>query len=174
MCDGVEVRDGNKAIKVNFVAPAALVPVLLADDGAVEWIRWGRRKKEQGVGPVGGWARQQTMHSGNWDVLNQQMGFVLAQRFIQESILGRRLSQWVHVPPTQAIACVVIGEACSRSAYIVTTMPPPELKKTYSRWPLLVDIPEGCRQRTQSCGCIPLIHKPETLTNGLEHWKIRR
>lgn len=143
MSEGVEVRDGDKICKINFVAPAASIPVLLADTGQVEWVRWGRRKKEPGQGPYGGWARLTTVRAGSWEALQPTRGYVLAERFIQESIRGRRLSQWTPVPDGQAIDCLVIGEGSERVAYVITTTPPPALQKTYSRWPHLIDLPAG-------------------------------
>lgn len=141
MCEGLEIYKDQKFCKVNFVSPIARLPVLIAESGRIEWVNWGRRKKESGVGPLGGWARLTTIQAGDWDIFEPLQGLVVAKRFNQavggSNLQSRRLSQWHDVPKGSAIKCIVIGEGLERRLYIVTTAPPPQHQQISGRWPVV-------------------------------------
>lgn len=144
MCSGVETRNGDKISKSLFIGVRPRLPVLIANSAEVEWICWGRRKKEMGSGPQGGWARISTVQAGDWEMMQPQRGYALIERFLQKEgssgTPGRRLSQWVLVPRGQVVECLVVGLGAERRAYIITTTPPVEFQRFRDRWPLMVDL----------------------------------
>lgn len=144
MCEGVEVIKAGKLAKVNFVSPVALAPVLVEGACTEEWIHWGRRKKEPGTTPIGGWARATTIQLGDWDSLEPVTGWILAERFNQavggSNLQGRRLSKWHDIPNGSGIRCIVVGAGDQRCFYVVTTTTPREYTGIPGRWPIVESI----------------------------------
>ncbi|CAN7423660.1 hypothetical protein LJR232_002614 [Aquipseudomonas alcaligenes] len=140
MCGGVEAREADKVWKIYFPNPKAAIPVQLDGGSQIDWIGWGRREDQPGIGPQGGWARLSTVQTGGWAKYQPRRAFGLVQRFMEkEGQKGEknRPSHWFDVPEDQALECLVIGEGEDRRVYVVTTDPPEEYSWIHDRWPVL-------------------------------------
>lgn len=144
MCSGIEARHNGRVYKVIFESTNAAIPVTFADTGESRLIKWGRRKKEAGAGPQGGWARLSTIESGGWTYLQPRRGYGMIDRFMvgraSPGLTGRRLSQWVEVPKGEALECLVVGEGEQERVFIVTTIPPEKYRKLNDKWPVLAKV----------------------------------
>ena len=106
MCAGLEyIEPAGKVWKVYFPNPKAALPVSLSN-GAVEWIKWGRRKEEQAPFVQGGWARMDSIEAGKWERYNPQYCTVVAQRFMEKD--AEKVSHWIAVPQGFAIKAMVV------------------------------------------------------------------
>lgn len=144
MCSGIEARHEDRVYRVIFESVNAAFPVQFADTGEIQLIKWGRRKKELGTGPQGGWARQSTIDSGGWAYMQPRRGYGLIERFMvgraSPGLHGRRLSQWIEVPAGEALDCLIVGEGDLQRAYVVTTSPPAKYRAINDKWPVLTRI----------------------------------
>ena len=141
MCGGVEAREADKVWKIYFPYDKAAFPVMLEDTGQIDWIAWGRREHQPGGGPVGGWAKLDTVQAGGWERFHPRRGFGMVQRFMEkEGSRGdkHRPSHWFDIPEGYALECLVLGEGDARQVYVVTTDPPAEYAWIHDRWPHLV------------------------------------
>lgn len=103
----------------------------------------GRRDKESGYEPAGGWARLERIQAGTWGKYHPRRGLGLVQRFMEkEGQPGdkNRPSHWFDVPQDYALSCLVLGEGENRRVYVVTTDPPPEYAWIHDRWPLICSV----------------------------------
>ena len=145
MCGGVEVRDGERAFKVYFPSPKAAFPVVTEGGESLGWVRWGRRREENGSGPAGGWARLDTISAGGWEKYHPIPAFGIVERFMEKD--AARVSHWIDIPPGQALRCLVIGPVEDRKVYVVTDAAPDEYVWIHDRWPLLASLPRDGENR---------------------------
>lgn len=70
MCGGVQIgkqyTESGKVLRIYFPNLYARLPVRESASAEVRWIPWGRREGQGGVGPRGGWARDDSITAGKW------------------------------------------------------------------------------------------------------------
>tara|TARA_R110002167_G_scaffold202049_1_gene405778 strand:+ start:6963 stop:7379 length:417 start_codon:yes stop_codon:yes gene_type:complete len=66
MCVGVIYQYESRVIKTYFTNPKSSLPVLMKN-GSIQLLPWGRRQKQSGALPLGGWARIESIETGFWD-----------------------------------------------------------------------------------------------------------
>lgn len=136
MCGGVKYTDvDGKEWKVYFPSPKAALPVAMPD-GAVKWIKWGRRKEEQVPFVQGGWARSDSIQLGKWDKCNPISARLAVQSFMEKDV--EKVSHWINIPEGKAIEALILSNREERRIYIVTEDTPPEFAWVHDRWPKLV------------------------------------
>ena len=57
-------RGGEKEVQFHLTSATACLPV--SHEGQLRLMRWGCRRGESGVSPVGSWTKQATVESGFW------------------------------------------------------------------------------------------------------------
>ena len=138
MCAGLEyIEPTGKVWKVYFPNPKAALPVVLSN-GAVEWVKWGRRKEEQAPFVQGGWARMDSIEAGKWDRYNPQPVTLAAQKFMEKD--AEKVSHWIVVPQGFAIHALIVHNELDKRLYIVTEDTPPEYSWVHDRWPRLIQL----------------------------------
>lgn len=108
MCGGVEAKDKNRAyepVRVYFPNPKAAFPVILEDGIDLGWVRWGRRKQQPSLGPLGDWAKLETIERGGWDKYHPQRAFGLVRRFMEND--DERVSHWFDLNDGYGLDCLV-------------------------------------------------------------------
>lgn len=136
MCAGLEyIEPQGKVWKVYFPNPKAALPVDLGN-GAVEWIKWGRRKEEQAPFVQGGWARIDSIEAGKWDRYKPEQVTLATHKFMEKD--AAKLSHWIEVPHGLAIQALVVQHNEDKRLYIVTVDTPSEYSWVHDRWPSLI------------------------------------
>jgi hypothetical protein len=137
MCAGIEyLEPAGKVWKVYFPNPKAALPVALSN-GAVEWVKWGRRKEEEAPFVQGGWARTDSIEAGKWDKYEPQQVLLAAHSFMEKD--AAKVSHWIDVPQGFAIQALIVQIEADRRLYIVTEETPPEYSWVHDRWPKLTN-----------------------------------
>ena len=134
MCGGVYYQYEGNLIRVYFPNPKATLPVQMKD-GKVILLPWGRRKEQQGVLPMGGWARLDSIYAGRWDRFFPKPVKCPIQSFMEKDIEGQ--SHWYDLTAGQYIQGLVAREGSEQRLYIVTITPERE-DAVHERWPRVV------------------------------------
>ena len=139
MCAGAKFRDKQlqKDWTIYFPNPKAALPVTL-EDGAFEWVKWGRRKEEQVSFVQGGWARLDSINEGKWDRYNPVIVNLAVESFMEKD--ADKVSHWVDVPQGMAIQALIVEGTAEKRLYVVTEDTPAEYSWVHDRWPRLVSI----------------------------------
>lgn len=140
MCGGVQYTDkANKTWKIYFPNPKAALPIL-KKDGEIEWVKWGKRKEEDGADlkffAPGGWARLDSINEGKWKRFHPVPVKIPVQSFMEKD--ENRTSHWIDVPAGQVIQGLLATHDDQARVYVVTTETPPEFAWVHDRWPRLV------------------------------------
>jgi hypothetical protein len=102
-------RGGEKELQFHLSAAVPLLPV--HHEGQVRVVRWGCRRGESRVLPVGGWTRQTTVESGYWSQSGAELVDVPAA-------LGREGGVWFAI--RQGVRGVLVrDEQGTERAYLV-------------------------------------------------------
>lgn len=124
---GMEVRTG-------FDNPRAQLPVIQRGSDAL-LLPWGRRPRQTGALPVGGWARLESIHAGDWDGWFPKPVRLPVQRFCERDSLGE--THWFDVTRGKWIQGLVAREGDERRVYVVTLMPT-GTDIVFDRWPRIL------------------------------------
>jgi hypothetical protein len=138
MCSGVKYTESSgKEWKVYFPNPMAALPIT-KNDGAVEWIKWGRRREEQAPFVQGGWARGDSIELGKWERYNPVFVHLAVQSFMEKD--EKKVSHWIDVPRGYAIEALIVDSNDEKRIYVVTESTPLEFAWVHDRWPKLVSL----------------------------------
>jgi putative SOS response-associated peptidase YedK len=137
MCGGAKYIDPTgKEWKVYFPNPKAALPVV-KEDGAIEWVKWGRRREEPAHGFVqGGWARIDSILAGKWAKLNPKPVLLAVQSFMEKD--DDRVSHWIDLPEGGAIQGLLAYMQEEVRLYVVTEDTPAEYAWVHDRWPRII------------------------------------
>ncbi len=117
-----------------FPNPAATLPVRTRAGGA-ELLPWGRRQKQPGKLPLGGWARLDAIHAGRWDRWFPRPVQLPVHSFMEKDIEGN--SHWYDLMAGQFIQGLVARDDAEQRVYIVTIAPERD-DTLFERWPRIL------------------------------------
>ena len=132
MCGGVTFEYQGEDFRIYFPNPNAVLPVRLKS-GAHELIPWGRRREQQGLLPVGGWARLDSIYAGRWDKWFPVPVKIDLTSFMEKDYEGK--SHWFDLMKGQYIQGLIARDKGEQRVYVVTIPPEPELADIHDRWP---------------------------------------
>lgn len=117
-----------------FARANAMLPVKLAN-GDVKLVTWGRRQHEHSEMPLGGWARLNAIHDGNWGLYLPKPVRLPIDKFMKTDYEGH--VHWYDVTKGQCIQGLLAQEENVYRVYIVTIVPT-LLDICHDRWPRIV------------------------------------
>ena len=85
MCIGIIYQQNNALIESHFNSPIAKLPVKLRK-GNLKFFTWGRRIKEKGNLPIGGWAELGSINAGEWDEYFPKPICIRAEQFAEYNV----------------------------------------------------------------------------------------
>ncbi len=136
MCNAVCYVINGKVVIVDFAQVNAMLPVIGKNKDQIIQVPWGRRKKEHGKLPLGGWASQESINNGKWDKYFPKKVKIPLIKF-QESDFERD-NNWFDVTAGQWIQGIFVQENEEKRVYIIT-LTPERSYSTYTRWPVIVN-----------------------------------
>ncbi len=136
MCGGVFYLHDNEEKRFYFPNPASVLPVK-TKNGNSELICWGRREKQRGSLPLGGWARRESILSGRWDKYFPTPVKIPVSQFMEKDIEGT--SHWYDITKGKYIQGLLSRDKYSHThrVYIVTIEPQFD-NAIYHRWPRII------------------------------------
>lgn len=134
MPEGVIYLYQNILHTIYFANPKALLPVRLAN-GELKLFPWGRRKTQNGMLPLGGWARLTSIYQGKWDYHLPKPVKLPIIKFMEKDFEGN--TQWYDITSGQWMQGLLAHEGDEWRVYIVTITP--ETSNTcHERWPRII------------------------------------
>jgi hypothetical protein len=134
MCGGVYYLLDGQEVRTYFPNLKACLPVKKRH-GGVELLPWGRRRRQAGRLPLGGWARLDAIYAGRWDKWLPTPVKIPVSQFMEQDIEGN--NRWFDVTPGKWIQGLVAHWEHERRLYVVTITP--ELEDAmYERWPRIL------------------------------------
>jgi hypothetical protein len=134
MCGGVLYTFAGQEIRVFFPNARAGLPVLTRD-GEVVRLPWGRRQGQVGRLPLGGWARLDAIHAGQWDRWFPVPVKMPLTAFMERDIEDR--SHWYALTKGQWVQGLVARDKYERRVYVVTVTPE-AADAMHARWPRIM------------------------------------
>ncbi len=134
MCEGIHCSIDGSETRVFFTEAGARLPVLCRD-GRLAALPWGRRRRQAGALPLGGWARLDAIHAGRWDRWFPVPVKIVARAFMERDIEGR--AQWFELSRGKVIQGLVARDGHERRVYVVTVTPE-MADAVHGRWPRIV------------------------------------
>ena len=135
MCSSVYYSIHDQDIQVYFPTPKAQLPVKTRSGGIIT-LAWGRRHKQAGTLPLGGWARLDSIYAGHWD-----RWFPVAVKIPIKSFMEKDFEDhdhWYDLTRAQWIQGLVARHRQERRVYVVTIEP--ELAEAiHDRWPRIMN-----------------------------------
>ncbi|MBK2124854.1 hypothetical protein IB691_06290 [Fangia hongkongensis] len=111
------IRD-EEIHKVYFPNPKALLPVLKRD-GSLEYMPWGRREKQSGALPLGGWARLESLKKGMWNKYFPKHCKIIVNEFMErDKATGQ--TNWFTVTKGHYIHGIIAQDNGEIRLYVVT------------------------------------------------------
>jgi|TARA_B110000908_G_scaffold122506_1_gene143684 hypothetical protein len=120
--------------RVYFHNPVASLPII-AKSGDIIHLPWGRRQKQVGALPLGGWARLEGIYKGQWDRWQPMPVKIPASAFMEKSHDGG--NHWFDLVKGQCLQGLVARDQYEQRVYIVTIEPEQE-NAWYYRWPRVI------------------------------------
>jgi len=133
MCLDVVYEYLGMEVHTGFDNPRAQLPMVRR--GEVRLLPWGRRPRQAGQLPVGGWARLESIHAGDWDPWFPKPVRLPVQRFCERDSLGER--HWYDITRGKWIQGLVASDGDEQRIYIVTLVPS-GTDITFDRWPRIL------------------------------------
>ena len=134
MCGGVLYEIGGQEIRLFFPNPKARLPVSLRS-GETTLLPWGRRKKQTGNLPLGGWSRLESIYSGRWDRWFPVPVKMPIISFMEKDIEDH--SHWYELTKGQWIQGLIARDKYEQRIYVVT-MEPEHEDAVHERWPRIL------------------------------------
>lgn len=139
MCGGVYYQGEEGLERCYFSNPGARLPILMRD-GRIALLPWGRRQRQQGQLPMGGWASLKSIQGGYWDRWFPVPVKCPVQSFMEKDITGN--SQWFDLTAGQYVQGLVARSGPEQRVYVVTLEPERE-DTMFERWPRVVSAGKG-------------------------------
>lgn len=134
VCGGVLYSINGRKVRTFFPNPSAQLPVRTRS-GGVELLTWGRRKRQPGQLPLGGWARLESIQEGRWDKWRPIPVKLLVDEFMEKDLEG--VSHWFMVTQGKWIQGLVANWDSERRVYVVTITPEMD-DAVHDRWPRIL------------------------------------
>ena len=134
MCGGAMYIRDEEIQKVYFPNPKALLPVLKRDDSLV-YLPWGRREKQAGQLPLGGWAQYESLKKGIWDKYFPRHVKIMVNEFMERDKATGQTS-WFSVTKGSYIHGIIAHLQDEIRLYVVTI--PAHDKDIHDRWPRII------------------------------------
>lgn len=134
MCGGVYYTYNNQDIRVYFPNPKAVLPVK-THSGIIEILPWGRRKDQNGLLPLGGWARLDSIYTGRWDRWFPIPVKIPVKSFMEKDIEGH--GHWYDLTRGQWIQGLIARNRYEQRVYVVT-ISPEMADASHERWPRIM------------------------------------
>ncbi len=134
MCGGLYFIHNGEPVRIYFPNPKAQLPVQQRD-GALQLYPWGRRQKQPGQLPLGGWARLESIHAGRWDRWFPRPIKIPAISFMEKDIEGN--SHWFDIIKGHWIQGLYASYRDEVRIYVVTIQPEME-NAVHERWPRIL------------------------------------
>ncbi len=131
MCGGVYYQFNKEDIRIYFPNPKAMLPVIKKDKSII-LLPWGRREKQRGNLPLGGWARHESIHKGTWDKWFPTPVKIPIKQFMEKDIEGN--SHWFDLTKGQFVQGLVATNRDEKRIYVVTVTPE-DTAAIHHRWP---------------------------------------
>ncbi|BBT15093.1 hypothetical protein WP8S17C03_11420 [Metapseudomonas otitidis] len=143
MCGGVQIgkqyTDSGKVLRIYFPNPYARLPVRYAAGAEVRWIPWGRREGQGGVGPRGGWARDDSITAGKWARYRPIDCLVPVEAMMEKD--ADRVSHWFAGGGLETeLRALLVGDGEEQRVYVVTGSPPERYAWVKDRWPVAMSV----------------------------------
>ena len=136
MCGGVFYLHKGEENRFYFPNPSSVLPVK-NKDGETSLIAWGRREKQQGITPLGGWARLESIYAGLWQKYSPVPVKILVSQFMEKDIEGT--SHWFDITKGKFIQGLLVEDKLSHSLRIyVVTIEPEQEQAVHNRWPRIL------------------------------------
>ncbi len=135
MCTSVCYIINEKVVIIDFAQSNAMLPVHKNKDQIIQ-VLWGRRKKEAGKLPLGGWASQDSINNGKWDKYFPKVVKIPLLKFQENDFEGD--SNWFDITAGQWVQGLLVQENEEKRVYIIT-LTPERICSTYNRWPSIVN-----------------------------------
>lgn len=139
MCGGVYFEYKDNVLRQYFPNPKAVLPVRTKDDSLI-LMPWGRRQKQEGNLPLGGWARLDSIYTGVWDKYFPTPIKIPALSFMEKDFEGN--SHWYDLNKGQFIQGLLARHNNEQRVYVVTIEPELEDANIHNRWPRIVQFGE--------------------------------
>lgn len=136
MCGGVYYLYNGKPFRVYFPNPAATLPVAVRGGSDTILLPWGRRKRETGTLPQGGWARLASIYKGRWDRFFPRPVKIPIMSFMEKDNEGE--SHWFDITDGQWVQGLLAHTGEEYRVYVVTIKPEHE-DAVHDRWPRIVN-----------------------------------
>lgn len=140
MCGGVHFEYQGEVYKSFFPNPYANLPVRRRD-GELELMPWGRREKQEGSLPLGGWARIDSIYAGKWDKYFPVPVKIPVLRYMEKDFANR--SRWYDLIPSQGLQGLIArsSNSAEKRLYVVTIDPDIAMRDYHDRLPRIIDLP---------------------------------
>ena len=135
MSSGVLYTIEEQDRRIYFHNPLATLPVITKRDNII-MIPWGRRKKQKGMLPLGGWARLEGIYKGQWDRWLPKSVKIPVKSFMEKSHDGS--NHWFDLVKGQCLQGLVASNKYEQRVYVVTIEPEQEYA-WYYRWPRIIN-----------------------------------
>lgn len=134
MCGGIQYTYQGSVIRTYFPNPKAKLP-LRTREGEIELMPWGRRKKQIGELPMGGWARLESINKGVWDRWFPKPVKIILDQFMEKDIEGS--NHWYELTKGQWVQGLLARYNDEKRVYVVTVVP--EMPDAvHDRWPRIM------------------------------------
>ncbi len=134
MCGGVYYTINGEEFRTYFPNPTSCIPVKKRDS-SVELLPWGRRQKQAGDLPLGGWAKLDAIYAGRWDKWFPTPVKLIVSQFMEKDIEGH--SHWFDITSGKWIQGLIAHSNNERRVYVVTITPEME-HAVHERWPRIL------------------------------------
>lgn len=135
MCRAVQFVHGGRQRQARFVHRGARLPVSSRRGAQVLLLPWGRRPRESGALPAGGWAKLTHIQAGVWDRYAPRPVQIPVSGFAERDMADQE--QWFEVTRGQCIQGCLVRHHKEMRVYVVTLDCAPD-ESTFFRWPRLV------------------------------------
>lgn len=123
--------------EVSFTSAKAQLP-MRTRSGEVILMPWGRRPREKGKLPLGGWARYQHVQSGRWASFQPVSVRIPVNAFMETDVSGDRY--WFQVVAGQFVRGLVCRLENEQRLYAVVMESGPD-EAYFEQWPRVVTAP---------------------------------
>lgn len=140
MCGGVYFEYNGEVIRQYFPNPKAVLPTK-KKDGSLVLLPWGRRQSQGGMLPMGGWAKLESIYSGQWDKFFPKPVKIPVLSFMENDLEGH--PHWYDLNKGQYIQGMLARDNNEHRLYIVIIEPDLQDGNIHSRWPRVVQSGEN-------------------------------